>query len=46
MCQQTRAPIGSFISIWYGEDGDDEEKASKMKRSMGMQKRAPNVQVS
>jgi hypothetical protein len=20
---QTRTPIGSFISIWYGEDGDD-----------------------
>jgi hypothetical protein len=30
---RTPTPIGSFISIWYGEDGDDDDSAAaKIKR--------------
>ena len=33
MYPQARTPIGSFISIWYGEDGDD-VAAEKHKRDV------------
>jgi hypothetical protein len=38
---QARAPIGQFISIWYGEDEDDTAVTDDEKSKRALEARAP-----